>query len=406
MNAKPSNSGSQARGPKAGGPSPAVPQASSLKPPGFAEATPGEQASLERLLTTMLARRATDLHIQVGAVPAMRIEAQLRGVDAPPVTAEQVQAFADAVLDPVRRRDLQRQGSCDLAFTFGDSRLRVNIFRQQGGLALAIRRLNLTVPTIEQLNLPAQLVGITKARRGLVLVSGTTSSGKSTTLAAMIGQINRTRKERIITVEDPVEYIHTPDKSLIAQVEIGADSPSYTRAVRQVLRQDPDVILIGELRDPESIQVAIRAADTGHLVFAAVHAGDAVQTIERLIAMFGHDQHSLLLTQLSMNIQAVICLRLARATRRAGGGLLPVVEILRGTPVVRKCVLDGRYEGIRQAMTNRDNEMQTFDQHLADLYKTKRISGTEALRTSTNPEALAMMLRGITTRDAQRGLVR
>ena len=354
----------------------------------------------------MLAKKATDLHVQVGAVPAMRIDGRLRNVDAPAATAEEVQAFAEAVLDPVRRRDLDRLGSCDLAFTFGDSRLRVNLFRQQGELALAIRRLNLVVPTIEELNLPSELVRITKAQRGLVLVSGTTSSGKSTTLAAMIGQINRTRQERIITVEDPVEYIHAPDKSLIAQVEIGADSPSYTRAIRQVLRQDPDVILIGELRDPESIQVAIRAADTGHLVFAAVHAGDAVQTIERIIAMFGPEEHSLLLTQLSMNIQAVICLRLASATKRAGGGLIPVVEILRGTPVVRKCVLDGRYDAIRQAMTNRDNEMQTFDQHLADLYKAKRISGTEALRTSTNPEALAMMLRGITTRDTQRGLVR
>ncbi len=327
-------------------------------------------------------------------------------MDCPPITEQDVQEFAEAVLDPYRRRDLERQGSCDLSFTFGDSRLRVNIFRQQGSLTLAIRRLNLEIPTIEQLNLPAQLVDITKAQRGLVLVSGTTSSGKSTTLAAMIGQINRTRRERIITIEDPVEYIHTGDKSLIAQVEVGSDTPSYTQGVRQVLRQDPDVILIGELRDPESIRVAIRAADTGHLVFAGVHAGDGVQTIERIIAMFGHEEHGLLLTQLSMNIAAVICLRLARATKRSGGGLIPIVEILRGTPVIRKCILDGRYDGIRQAMTNRDNDMQTFDQHLADLYKAKRISGTEALRTSTNPEALAMLLRGITTRDTQRGLVR
>ena len=361
---------------------------------------------LERLLETMLARKATDLHVQVGVAPAMRIDGNLHHVECEPITDEEVEAFVDAVLSPIDRRDLARHGSCDLAFTFGDSRLRVNVFRQQGRLALAIRRLNLTVPTFEQLNLPPQLAKIANAPRGLVLVSGTTSSGKSTTLAAMVGHINRTRKERIITVEDPVEYVHTSQKSLIAQVEIGPDSPSYTHAIRQVLRQDPDVILIGELRDPESIRVAIRAADTGHLVFAAVHAGDGVQTIERIVAMFGHEEHALLMTQLSMNLQAVICQRLARATARSGGGLIPVVEILRGTPMVRKCILDGRYEGIRQAMTNRDNEMQTFDQHLVDLYKAKRISGTEALRTSTNAEALAMMLRGITTRDTQRGLVR
>ena len=361
---------------------------------------------IEQLLRTMLARQGTDLHLQAGDRPTMRVAGQLLDVDCPAPSSEQLAGFVDRILTPSCRGELARQGSCDLAFTFGDARLRVNVFTQQGTLALAIRRLNLVVPTCEQLHLPTQLEAIAASPRGLVLVAGTTSSGKSTTMAAMVGHINRTRKQRIITIEDPVEYVHASDRSVIAQVEVGSDSPSYTRAVRQVLRQDPDVILIGELRDSESIRVALRAADTGHLVFAAVHAGNACQTVERIIAMFGPDEHELLLTQLSMNIQAVICLRLARATRRSGGGLFPAVEILRGTPVVRKCILEGRYEGIRQAMTNRDNEMQTFDQHLVELYRARRVSGTEALRLSSNREALAMMLRGITTRTSQRGLVR
>ncbi|NQU74946.1 MAG: PilT/PilU family type 4a pilus ATPase [Planctomycetes bacterium] len=361
---------------------------------------------MEQLLRTMLAMQATDLHVQGNDTPMMRIAGDLRDVAGPHPTAEEIEAFVDKIVTPTQRRELARTGSCDLAFTFGDARLRVNVFVQQGTQSLAIRRLNLTVPTFEQLNLPPRLAQIAEARRGLVLVSGTTSSGKSTTLSAMIGYINRTRKQRIITVEDPVEYIHSCNRSLIAQVEVGSDTPSYTRAIRQILRQDPDVILIGELRDPESVRVALRAADTGHLVLAAVHAANATQTIERIIALFDSAERDLLLMQLSMNIQAVISQRLAKATRRAGGGLIPVVEILRGTPVVRKCILESRYEGISQAMANRDNEMQTFDQHLADLYRQKRISGTEALRTSTNPEALAMMLRGISTRDSQTGLVR
>ena len=354
----------------------------------------------------MVAVGATDLHVQADAAPAMRVAGVLRTVDCEPIDAAGIGAFIERIISPAGRGSLARTGSCDLAFTYGDSRLRVNIFSQQGAPALAIRRLNLTIPTIEELNLPAQLADIAEARRGLVLVSGTTSSGKSTSLAAMLGHINRTRRMRIITVEDPVEYIHTSDQSLIGQVEVGVDAPTYTAAVRQVLRQDPDVILIGELRDPESVRVALRAADTGHLVFAAVHAGAAVQTIERIVALFDPADRDLLVTQLSMNIEAVICQRLAKATQRAGGGLWPVVEILRGTSVVRKCIMEARYEGIVQAMTNRDAGMQTFDQHLVDLYTDKRVSGREALRVSTNPEALMMMLRGIRTRASQRGLVR
>ncbi len=360
---------------------------------------------MERLLKTMIAVDATDLHVQVGAPPAMRVAGSLRPVDAPPVSEGQMVAFIDAILLPTDRRDLLQRGSCDLAFTYGDSRFRVNIFRQQGRLAAAIRRLHLMIPTVEQLNLPMQVEAIASANRGLVLVAGTTSSGKSTTLAAMIGHINRTRRMRIITVEDPIEYVHASERSLVAQVEIGPDTPTYTQAIRQVLRQDPDVILIGELRDPEGVRVALRAADTGHLVFAAVHAGTAVQTIERIIALFESAEHHLLLTQLSMNLRAVLCQRLAPARQSAGGGLVPAVEILRGTPVVRKCILDGRYEGIVQAMVNRDDGMQTFDQHLGELYRAKRISGIEALRTASNPESLTMMLRGITTRDSRRGLV-
>ncbi len=363
--------------------------------------------SIEPLLETMIARQASDLHVQAGAIPHLRIGGELYRLDAGPPADEELQAFVDAVIHPVARRDLQRKGSCDLAVSYGDARLRVNVFRQQGQLALAIRRLSLTVPGFDELNLPAQLQAIAERPRGLVLVAGTTSSGKSTTIAAMIGHINRTRKARILTVEDPIEYVHTPDRSLISQIEIGADTPDYEQALRQLLRQDPDAIMVGELREAVGIRVALRAADTGHLVFATVHAADARQTIERLIAMFPHEEHTFLLKQLSLNLAAVIAQRLGRSCDpQLKGGLIPAVEILRGTAVVRKCILEGRYDGLLQAMNNRDEGMQTFDNHLAELFRAKRIKEDEAKRLSSHPEALDMVLRGLTTRDSGRGLVR
>ena len=235
-----------------------------------------------------------------------------------------------------------------------------------------------------------------------MLVSGSTSSGKSTTIASMLGHINRNYPRRIVTIEDPVEFIHKSDKSMFAQIEVGRDTRSYEDAVRHVLRQDPDVLMVGEIRDPASLRVAIRAADTGHLVFATVHATNAQQTIERIIAMFDSAQHQLLLTQLALNLQAVIAMRLAAAKR---GGRVPVCEIMIGTGTVQKLILENRITALHTAISNRDAGMQSFDQHLEELYRARVINAEQTLKLASNPEALTMALRGLKTSDQRQRLV-
>jgi twitching motility protein PilT len=233
-------------------------------------------------------------------------------------------------------------------------------------------------------------------------VTGTTGSGKSTTLAAVIDHLNRTRRLRILTIEDPIEFLHTSKNSLIAQREVGADTLSFAESLRRALRQDPDFILVGELRDAETMRVALQAADTGHLVFSTLHTTNAALTIQRLVAMFPPAERENLLLQLSTNLEAVICQRLAK---RRDGGRIPVVEIMRSSPIVRKAILEGKAMSLPQAIANRDMGMQLFDQHLADLYNADEISTTEALRLSSNPEAMTAAMRGISRGETSSGLV-
>jgi twitching motility protein PilT len=245
-------------------------------------------------------------------------------------------------------------------------------------------------------------VEIAEAERGLVLVTGTTGSGKSTTLAAVIDYLNRTRRLRILTIEDPIEFVHTSKKSLIAQREVGLDTPSFTASLRRALRQDPDFILVGELRDTETMRVALQAADTGHLVFSTMHTTNAAMTIQRLVAAFPPSEREALLVQLSTNLEAVICQRLAKTRDE---GRIPVVEIMRNSPIIRKAIMEGRSDVLPQAIANRDMGMQLFDQHLADLYNADKISTTEALRLASNPEAMTAAMRGISRGETSSGLV-
>lgn len=361
-------------------------------------------ALLNRLLQTAIAHNASDVHVQHGSPPLLRIEGRVRPVDVPPLTADDLRGFAAVVLDEYAAAILNTEGSCDLTYSFSeDGRFRVNVFYQQDVPALAFRRVHARIPTFDELNLPPIVAEIASAERGLVLVTGTTSSGKSTTIAAMLGHINRHFARRIITVEDPVEFVHRSDRSLVAQIEVGRDTRSYEDAIRHVLRQDPDVLMVGEMRDLASVRVALRAADTGHLVLATVHATNVQQTVERIIAMFDPAQHHLLLTQLALNLVGVIAQRLA--TARAGGRL-PVCEVMRATGTIRKLILENRITAIPQAVANRDLGMQSFDQHLEQLFRERRISAEETLRLATHPEALTMALRGVRTREMEQGLVR
>jgi len=347
------------------------------------------------LLAATLEHGASDLHLQVGSPPVLRINGIPRLLEGEPLSKEDMESLVRDVLARAGRQDLPTTGSLDFSVEFSqEACFRVNLFYQRGTPALALRAISLRIPTFEELNLPPVIADIAAAERGLVLVTGTTGSGKSTTLAAIIDHINSTRPVRVITIEDPIEYIHTNKKGLVAQREVGRDTPSFDESLRRVLRQDPDIILVGELRDLEGMRVAIRAADTGHLVLSTVHTTNATQTIERIIALFPQVEHELLLTQLAANLEAVISQRLARTAD--GSGRIPALEIMRGTPVVQKLILEGRISSLPQALTSRDLQMCTFDQYLCDLYNAKRITGTEALRLASNTEALSLMLRGIT----------
>ncbi len=348
------------------------------------------------LLAATIEHGASDLHLQVGSPPMLRINGVPRLLQMDPLSREDVNALAEDLLSRGGREELPTTGSVDLSIESSEgARFRVNLFHQRGTLAMVLRAIPLRIPTFEELNLPPVVEEIASSERGLVLVTGTTGSGKSTTLAAIIDHINTTRAVKIATIEDPIEYVHTNKTSMVAQIEVGRDTPDFFEAMRRALRQDPDVILVGELRDLESMRTAIRAADTGHLVLSTVHTTNAPQTVERIVALFPQNEHELLLTQLAINLEAVISQRLARNID--GSGRIPALEIMRGTPVVRKLILEHRLSDLPQALTSRDLGMCSFDRYLADLYHDKRISGTEAMRLASNPEAVSLMLRGITS---------
>jgi twitching motility protein PilT len=320
-------------------------------------------------------------------------------LDTAPLSDEMAADFVTQILaghsDADKKRDiLVHRGAVDVAHTFpGVARFRTNIFRSREKYAIVMRRIVTRIPQFDELNLPPGVEELADNNRGLVVVSGTTGMGKSTTLAAMIGKINRTRSERIITIEDPIEYQHENIKSLVSQVEVGTDSESYEYALREMLRQDPDTILIGEIRDTFSLSVALRAADTGHLVFSTVHAANAPMTIERLVSFFEPDQKELQQTQLGLNLVGVVCQRLAK--RREGKGRVPAVEIMLNTPLVRKYILDGEFDKLKGLVGNRESGSMSFDQHLTELFQKQIIDVTEAKRLASNVDALNLALRGI-----------
>ena len=358
--------------------------------------------SLMDFLKTCIKINGSDVHLQAGSVPMIRVDGRARYLDCPELSDEQMQEFVDLMCkDPEKRQILQHKGAVDLAYAMPDktARFRTNIFHSRERYAIVMRRIVTKIPRFDELNLPPQIEKLADVHRGLVVVSGTTGSGKSTTLASIIGKINRTRSERIITVEDPVEYQHENAKGLVSQVEVGTDSESYEYALRAMMRQDPDTILIGEIRDSFSLTTALRAADTGHLVYTTVHATNAPMSVERLVSLFDPDQKGLQQTQLGLNLVAVICQRLAK--RRDGAGRIPVVEIMMATPLVKKYILEGEFEKLKGAVGNREAGSQSFDQHLTELFTKQIIDVSEAKRLATNVDALNLALRGISNSDTR-----
>jgi twitching motility protein PilT len=362
--------------------------------------------TLQDFLKTSVKINGSDIHLQSDSVPMIRVDGRARFLDVPPLSDELMTEYVDKILeaqaDPAEKRNiLTHKGSVDVAYTMGvgQPRFRTNIFHSREKYAVVMRRIVTKIPNFEDLNLPPQIEQMAEFQRGIVVVSGTTGSGKSTSLAAIIGKINRTRAERIITVEDPIEFQHANAKALVSQVEVGTDSESYDYALRAMMRQDPDVILIGEIRDSFSLTTALRAADTGHMVFTTIHATNAPMTIGRISSLFISEQRELQQEQLAMNLDAIVCQRLAK--RRDGKGRVPVNEIMMATPLVRKYIMEGEFDKLKGCVGNRESGSQSFDQHLVELFNKQIIDISEATRLASNVDALKLALRGISNSDTK-----
>ena len=352
---------------------------------------------LDAILSTMVERRASDLLLIPGSAPVIRIDGALESLRLAEVRTETVGELFKAHLGVRARRALAELGSTDFSLRLAGSaeraawRLRVNLQRQSGGLAAAVRALPRRIPTMEELGLPPVLGELSLASNGLILLCGPTGSGKSTTLAAMLDRLNRTAFRHVITIEDPVEYEHRNDRSVFEQVEIGADAPSFASALRSALRRDPDVILVGEMRDLETISAALTAAETGHLVLSTLHTGDSAQAVHRIVDVFPAAQQDQVRHQLALSLRAVVCQQLLPAA--GGRGRIPAAEILLATYAVRNHVRKGTTDRLyNELVTGRSLGMRTMEQSLADLVRDGAVDPEEALARSSRPDELNRIL--------------
>ena len=353
---------------------------------------------IDELLKLMVEKNASDLHIRVGSPPMFRIYGKLSPVkDWLPVTVEDSVAILESISSPTQRQTFAETLELDLAYSSsGIGRFRVNVLRQRGTVAFVIRLVAFKIPTIEQLGLPLICKELILRPRGLILVTGPAGSGKSTTMAAMIDHLNETESRNIITIEDPIEYLHHNKKSIIAQRDLGDDTHSFDVALMHTLRQDPDVIYIGEMRDLPTISTAIRAAETGHLVLGTLHTTDAVQTINRIIDLYPPHQQQQVRYQLADTLKGVVCMRLISHAK--GIGRVPACEILVVTALVRKAISDNKMADVQEAIRQGQYYgMQTFHQALLKLYKDGVVKLDDALEAASNPEELMMAIRGITS---------
>lgn len=352
------------------------------------------QPRIEILLEEVIKKKASDLHLQVGLPPILRVDGSLIPVSAAePLTEEAVEALVFAILDDDQKQILLKDKEFDFSFAFGDlGRFRVNAFHERGNLAAALRLIPNEILTSEQLGLPAVVNKFADYPRGLVLVTGPTGSGKSTTLAALVHKINTERAAHIVTIEDPIEFTHKSIKSVIVQREVHYDTYSFSAALRSTLRQDPDVVLIGEMRDLETIAAAITIAETGHLVFATLHTNSASQSIDRMIDVFPPHQQSQIRAQLA-NILVAICAQ--RLVPTIGGGRVAAAEILVATPAVRNIIREGKAHQLEAVIqTGAEHGMQSLDKTLVNLIHNGTITYDEARMVAVDIEELDRLMRG------------
>jgi twitching motility protein PilT len=370
-------------------------------PPGAAPAVPGGAPAApynyKSVLQKMVQENASDLHFKVGRPPTMRVDGELKPIEVPPLKPEDLRSVGDQILPPKQRREFETEKEADFAIGVpGIGRFRVNMYQQRGSIAYAFRAIAFQAMTIKELNLPPVLEEIALKPRGLVLVTGVTGSGKSTALASMVQFINENRRANIITIEDPIEFLHRDINCNINQREVGTDTGSFAQALRRVLRQDPDIIMIGEIRDLETLEIALKAADTGHLVFSTLHTTDATQTINRVMSFYPpHEQADVRFT-LSSALQAIVSLRLAPRADRAGR--IPACEVLINTAAVRDNIRDLN-ASLNIPDLIRDGTvqygMQSFDQSLMNWYSKGVVSYESALFYATSPSEFALKVQGV-----------
>jgi twitching motility protein PilT len=347
-----------------------------------------------RILQTAIEGGASDVHLKVGSPVVFRINRQLIAIEAPLPTTEWMENVLKQMVPPHARQKLDEHREVDFSYWVpGVGRFRTNAFQQRGQFCLAMRHVKTKVPSFEELGLLEGVRKIAESPRGIVLVAGSTGCGKSTTLAAMVEHINANFKKHLITLEDPIEFVFEDNQCVIEQREIGLDTPSFHHGLTHILRQDPDIIMIGEMRESLSFMAAMSAADTGHLVLTTLHTTNAPQSVGRILDFFPSEERDQIRRQLAATLQAVICQRMVNTVT---GGVTPAMEIMINTPTVRKLIEENRMEKLGAAIeTGNDDGMINFNQSLFQLVKDRKVSEKEALSKATNPQALEMNFKGI-----------
>jgi twitching motility protein PilT len=346
-----------------------------------------DREKLYRLLRLGIEKGASDIHFQVGYLPLYRFNGDLVELRYKVLTEKDTESIAQLLLEGDPRGETMDFNEVDLAFELpGEGRFRVNISRQRRFFNVVLRVIPLQIRSFDELNLPSSVLrDLAQLRRGYVLITGATGMGKSTTLATMIEEVNRVRKAKIITIEDPIEFVFTHDKSIITQREIGTDTAGFPEALHAALRQDPDVIMVGEMRDHETVDTSLKAAETGHMVFSSIHTSDVRSTINRLVSFFPSEEHVQVRTRIAENLKAVVSLRLLPNKKQTGR--VPAVEIMRSTRTIQECIKDPAktHEISDHIAKARSDNMQTFDQHLLDLLRANKISVETAMSAASNP---------------------
>lgn len=370
--------------------------------------TSANEPEANKLFRMCIKHQGSDLHLKVGLPPAMRLAGQLRQMQLPPLSSADMERLMFPLLSPKQKNILEEEGGVDFAHILRDvedgevieTRFRVNLFKARGSLALVARRVNNKIPNFEQLGLPPILAEITKEDTGIIILAGVTGSGKSTTIASMLQYVNENERCHILTVEDPIEYTYKDAKSIVNQREVGIDVLDWNIALKHAVREDPDIILVGEMRDQDTFLAALHAAETGHLVFGTIHAGSAPSTISRILDLFPQEMHPAMRQNLAFNLKAVIAQKLLRTTKdyaaKTGATRIPTCEIMRSNPTVRKLILAEEDTKLADAIRiGQDEGMMDFTESLRQLVLAEKIERSTAFEVAPSPDALKMALKGI-----------